>query len=116
MTAALARILVSVASLEKALPLYEDVLDLRRISETPGVVVLGLARGIEVVLNEGTPTPGEGGIAPHYRVSNVDAAVAAATGVGCTLLVGPADRPWGEREATLRDVDGHVFGIVTPID
>ena len=55
MTAALARIIVSVASLERALPLYENVLDLRRTREAPGMVGLGLARGIELLLHERPP-------------------------------------------------------------
>jgi catechol-2,3-dioxygenase len=63
-TAALARIVISVASLEKALPLYEDVLDLRRIQEYPGIVTLALARGIELMLHE-RETRGDGrGLTP----------------------------------------------------
>ncbi len=116
MTAAIARIVVSVASLEKALPLYEDVLDLRRIRESPGIVVLGLARGVELMLHERPPTPGDAGVAPTFRVANVDAAAAAATGVGATLVEGPRDEPWGERQAVLRDVDGHIVCLVTPLD
>ena len=116
MTAALARIIVSVASLEKALPLYEEVLDLRRIRESPGVVVLALARGIELMLQEGAPTPGEAGVAAVFRVANVDAAAAAASGLGATLVDGPANRSEGERQAVLRDVDGHLVRFVTPLD
>jgi catechol 2,3-dioxygenase-like lactoylglutathione lyase family enzyme len=113
-TAALARIVISVASLEKALPLYEEVLDLRRTQESPGIIGLALARGIELVLHERPPTPGDAGVAPTFRVANVDAAAAAATGVGATLIDAPRDEPWGERQAVLRDVDGHLFCIVTP--
>jgi catechol 2,3-dioxygenase-like lactoylglutathione lyase family enzyme len=114
-TAALARIVVSVASLEKALPFYEGVLDLRRIQESPGIVGLSLARGIELILHERTPTPGEAGVAPTFRVANVDAAVKAALAAGATVADAPADQPWGERQAVLNDVDGHVVCIVTPV-
>jgi catechol 2,3-dioxygenase-like lactoylglutathione lyase family enzyme len=114
-TAALARIVVSVASLEKALPFYEGVLDLRRIQESPGVVGLGLARGIELMLHERTPTPGDAGIAPTFRVANVDATVKAALAAGATVIDAPTDQPWGERQAVLHDVDGHVVCIVTPV-
>lgn len=116
MTAAIARIVVSVASLERALPLYEDVLDLRRTTESPGLVGLALARGIELVLHEREPTPGDAGVSPTFRVANVDAATAAASGVGATVMEQPTDQPWGERQAVLRDVDGHVICLVTPID
>ncbi len=115
MTAAIARIVISVASLERALPLYEDVLDLRRTQESPGVVGLALARGIELQLQEQAPTPGDAGVAPVFRVADVDAAAAAATGVGATLIEGPRDQPWGERQAVLRDADGHVVRFVTPV-
>lgn len=115
MTAALARIVVSVTSLEKALPLYEDVLDLRRKHESPGIVGLGLARGIELILHERTPTAGDAGIAPSFRVANVDSVVKAALEAGATLVDAPADQPWGEREAVLRDADGHLIMIATPI-
>ncbi|MEO8093531.1 MAG: VOC family protein [Pseudolysinimonas sp.] len=115
MTAALARIVISVASLEKALPLYEGVLDLQRIQESPGVVGLGLARGIELMLHERTPTPGDAGVAPTFRVANVNAAVTAAIAAGATVLDAPADQPWGERQAVLHDVDGHIVCIVTPL-
>ena len=116
MTAALARIVISVASLEKALALYEDVLDLRRIRESPGLVGLALARDVELILHERPPTPGDAGVAPTFRVANVDATVAAATGVGATLLDTPRDEPWGERQAVIRDVDGHVVCFVTPVN
>ena len=115
MTAALARIVVSVASLEDALPLYEGVLDLRRTQESPGLVVLALARGIELMLHERPPTPGDAGVAPMFRVANVDATVKGALAAGATVLDPPADQPWGERQAMLRDADGHLFGIVTPL-
>ena len=116
MTAALARIVISVASLEKALPLYEDVLDLRRVQEYPGIVTLALARGIELMLHERPPTPGDAGVTPSFRVANVDAATAAATGVGATVIHGPTDESWGERQTVLHDVDGHVVCLVTPLD
>jgi catechol 2,3-dioxygenase-like lactoylglutathione lyase family enzyme len=115
MTAALARIVISVSSLEAALPLYENVLDLRQVHASAGRVVLALARGTELLLQEQPPTPGDAGVAPVFRVANVDATVKAAIGAGATLVDGPTDQPWGERAALLRDVDGHALSIVTPI-
>jgi catechol 2,3-dioxygenase-like lactoylglutathione lyase family enzyme len=114
-TAALARLIVSVASLEKALPLYEGVLDLKRTREYPGVVGLGLARGIELMLHERPPTPGDAGVSPIFRVADVDATVRAALAAGATIVDPPADEAWGERQAVLHDVDGHVVCLVTPL-
>lgn len=115
MTAALARIIVSVASLEKALPLYEGVLDLKRTREFPGVIGLGLARGIELMLHERPPTPGDAGVSPIFRVADVDGTVRAAVAVGATIVDPPADQAWGERQAVLHDVDGHLICVVTPL-
>ncbi|MGN6501454.1 MAG: VOC family protein [Pseudolysinimonas sp.] len=114
MTAALARIIVSVASLEDALPLYERVLDLKRTREYPGVVSLALARGIELMLHERQPTTGDFAISPAFRVADVDAVTRAAVEAGATVVDPPADQSWGERQAVLRDVDGHVICLVTP--
>ncbi|HWH26628.1 MAG TPA: VOC family protein [Pseudolysinimonas sp.] len=117
MTAALARIIVPVSSLESALPLYEEVLDLKRVSESEGVVVLALARNIEVMLRqtELVADRPDAGASPVYRVANVDAATAAASGLGCTVVDAPADQAWGERDAVLRDPSGNLFGLVTPL-
>ena len=114
MTAALARITVSVASLDRALPLYEGVLDLRRTRELPGIVGLALARGIELMLHERPPTSGDAGVAPSFRVADVDAVTAGAVRAGATVVDAPADQPWGERQSVLRDVDGHILCLVTP--
>lgn len=115
MTAALARIIVSVSSLEKALPLYERVLDLKRTREYPGVVGLALARGIELMLHERPPTAGDFALSPAFRVADVDAATRAAVEAGAVVIDPPADQSWGERQAVLRDVDGHVICLVTPV-
>ena len=90
MTAAIARIVISVASLEKALPLYEDVLDLRRARESPGIVGLALARGIELWLRDISRAPGAEEDRPDFQVADVDQAAAAATGVGAALIHPPA--------------------------
>jgi catechol 2,3-dioxygenase-like lactoylglutathione lyase family enzyme len=113
-TAALARIIVSVASLERALPLYERALDLKRTREYPGVVGLALARGIELMLHERPPTGGDFAIAPAFRVADVDAVTHAAVDAGATVIDPPEDQNWGERQAVLRDIDGHVICLVTP--
>jgi len=116
MTAALARIIVSVASLENALPLYEGVLDLKRTQEHPGVVGLALARGIELMLHERPPTPGDAGVTASFRVADVDATTRAALDAGATRIDAPADETWGERQSVLHDIYGHVVCFVTPLD
>jgi uncharacterized glyoxalase superfamily protein PhnB len=49
-----------------------------------------------------------------YVVDDVDAMTAAAEKAGASVVDAPADQPWGERQAVLTDVDGHVFCLVAP--
>ncbi len=93
------------------------MLDLRRTQESPGIVGLALARGIELMLHERPPTPGDAGVAPVFRVANVDAAQLPRRPASARRSsTPPRDEPWGERQAVLHDVDGHVFCLVTPLD
>lgn len=48
----------------------------------------------------------------HFRVADLDAAMAAVTAAGGTLLYGPHDVPGGERVAFASDPQGAVFGMV----
>jgi predicted enzyme related to lactoylglutathione lyase len=114
-TAAISRFTVSVAELDRALPLYETVLGLSRRYAYPGLVMLATANDVDVLLHERTPTPGDAGVAPSFRVDDVDAATADALLVGATIVDEPADQAWGERQSVLRDVDGHVICLVAPL-
>jgi lactoylglutathione lyase len=44
-------------------------------------------------------------------VADADAACAALSERGVSLLNGPLDRPWGVRTATFTDPDGHIWEI-----
>ena len=48
-------------------------------------------------------------------VADADAACAALTGRGVTLLNGPVDRPWGQRTAAFADPAGHVWELAQTI-
>ena len=53
------------------------------------------------------------------EADDVDAAVKRLLDVGATLLVAPADQPWGERMAYVADPDGrpiHLFAKLQPGD
>jgi catechol 2,3-dioxygenase-like lactoylglutathione lyase family enzyme len=114
-TAAISRLTISVAELDRSLPLYENVLGLSRRYALPGLVMLATANDIEVLLHERAPTPGDAAIAPSFRVDDVDAATADAVLAGATLIDEPADQAWGERQSVLHDVDGHVICLVAPL-
>jgi uncharacterized glyoxalase superfamily protein PhnB len=53
-----------------------------------------------------------GGITVH--VKDVDAHFEAARGAGATILSEPVDQPYGQREYSVRDPDGHTWWIATP--
>ena len=107
---AVRRIIVSVADLERALALYRDALGLSEKYRTGDVVMLG---DPEVMLHQRPPTPGLAGVTASFVVDDVDATTAAAEKAGATVIDPPEDQPWGERQAVLTDVDGHVFCLVS---
>jgi predicted enzyme related to lactoylglutathione lyase len=109
----LQRIVVSVADRRRALVLYRDALGLAE-KYTAGEVVMLAIPGVEteLLLHERPPTPGAAGVAVTFLVSDVDAATAAAERAGAAVIDAPADQPWGERQAVLNDLDGHVICLV----
>ena len=115
MTSALSRFTISVAELDRSLPLYENVLGLTRRYALPGLVMLATSNDVELLLHERPPTPGDAAIAPTFRVDDVDAATADALLVGATVIDEPADQAWGERQSVLHDADGHVICLVAPL-
>lgn len=115
MTTSISRVTLSVAELDRALPLYEGALGLARRYAVPGLVMLADAAGVEVLLHERPPTPGDTGVAASFRVDDVDAAAESALLAGASIIDPPADQAWGERQAVLHDADGHVLCLVAPI-
>ncbi len=111
----LQRVIVSVADLGPALVLYRDALGFTEKYRADEVAMLASTEGgFELLLHERPPTPGMHGVAVSYAVDDVDELTAAAQKAGATVVDPPADQPWGERQAVLTDVDGHVFCLVTP--
>ena len=109
------RVIVSVADLGPALGLYRDALGFTEKYRAEEVAMLGAPEGdFELLLHQRPPTPGLHGVAVTYRVDDVDEVTAAAQKAGATVVDPPSDQPWGERQAVLTDVDGHVFCLVSP--
>lgn len=109
------RATISVADLEVARALYEFVLELSLKYELPGMAMLVSAEGIEVQLHQRSPTPGDAGVAISFGVDDVDVITEAAVAAGASVVKGPQDEPWGERQSVLQDADGHVFCLVKPL-
>jgi uncharacterized glyoxalase superfamily protein PhnB len=109
------RVTVSVADLSAAWRLHEVELGIPVRYELPGMAMFVTNDGVELQLHERPPTPGDAGVAISFGVDDVDAVTEAAIGAGATLIKGPQDEPWGERQSVMRDVDGHVFCLVMPL-
>ena len=75
------------------------------VSMTRGDDQLGLAAG-----------PADHAVALWVYVDDVDAAFASMCDAGATAVEAPAGQPWGERTATVRDLDGNVvhLGVEAP--
>ena len=50
-----------------------------------------------------------------FTVKNVGAAYERAVGAGALALREPADKPWGQRVAYVRDTDGFVVELASPL-
>ncbi|WP_226655529.1 VOC family protein [Leifsonia sp. LS1] len=121
MASRIARVTVSVDDLAASLALYRDVLGLAELYTANDVAMLTTDPGdrtgaeTQVLLHRRTPTPGDAGVAISFGVTDVDAATTAAVAAGAVLVDAPADQPWRERQAVLRDRDGHLLCLVSPL-
>src|SRR6478735_147538 len=121
MATRIARITISVEDLARALALYRDVIGLDPVYEVEGLAMLTTdaaapaGTATEVLLHHRTPSIGDFAVAPSFVVDDVDAATGAAVETGATVVDEPADQEWGERQSVLRDADGHILCLVSPI-
>lgn len=99
---------------------YEGVLGFERESEYGGDVGLRLPvasnaeASVSFYLHPGeAPEPADLGT---FQVADVDAVIEELRAAGMTIVSEPADTPWGVREATISDPDGHVLTITSPAD
>jgi catechol 2,3-dioxygenase-like lactoylglutathione lyase family enzyme len=113
----LARVVVSVTDLTRALRFYDGLLGLHQRHAPPGLARLMIGTGptaVELLLHERTAKPTMAGVALNLRVDDVDKLTAEAAALGCLILDQPADQPWGGRQSVLTDPDGHVIYLSTP--
>jgi predicted enzyme related to lactoylglutathione lyase/ketosteroid isomerase-like protein len=111
-----ARVTVSVESLERALPLYEGVLGLTRRYALEDVVILRTGHpAVEVLLHQRSPDPGNAGVAMSFTVPDVDETTRRATAAGgAAIAEPPTPQPLGGRQSVLRDADGHLLCLISP--
>jgi uncharacterized glyoxalase superfamily protein PhnB len=104
------------ADLPRLVAFYADalgaVVDYRFADETGDDAYVSLAMG-PASLGIGRDAASTGGdrIALWFYVDDVDAAHAAALAAGAADVAAPADMPWGERVAQVRDVEGNLVNL-----
>jgi catechol 2,3-dioxygenase-like lactoylglutathione lyase family enzyme len=111
---ALTRVIVSVSDLAASLAFYREVVGLPGDGRD-GFGMLTAAPGVELMLHERPATPSDTAVAPSFEVGDVDAAVSAWEARGGVVVDRPEDRPWGDRLAVVRDPDGHLVCLSTPV-
>jgi predicted enzyme related to lactoylglutathione lyase len=107
-TPTLARVIVSTATLDKALSFYADLLGLTRQRRQDPFAWLRTADGVELMLHERDTTPSRASVAIGLVIADLDGTVASWAARGGEVIDPPADQPWGERMAVVTDPDGHV--------
>lgn len=60
------------------------------------------------------PDPDAPGFEIGFKTADVDAAYADLLDAGAEAVTPPADRPWGQRTAYVRDPDGHLVELAQP--
>lgn len=84
-----------------------------------GETVLGLAERAFVAghFTGELPPPGQGSseLALVVPREEVDALVERALSAGAEAVSEPADQPWGQRVAYVRDPDGHLLELCSPV-
>lgn len=121
-------IVVIVAELDRALRFYVDLLGLPLGHRSgpyaqleTGETHLALYERQAMAATLGTdgltaPDLDAPGFELGFKVDDVDAAYAELTAAGAAGVSAPANRPWGQRTAYLRDPDGHLVELVTQLE
>lgn len=126
----LSYVILYVENVAASLALYEEAFSLKRKflheggdygeldtgSTTLAFAAIELGRshfaeGIESPSGTGRPHPSE--IA--FTTGDVTAAYAAAVAAGAAPFVEPVEKPWGQTVAYVRDLDGHLIEICSPV-
>ncbi|MGN7798843.1 VOC family protein [Leifsonia sp. 22587] len=111
-TTSLHRIVLSSTSLPDALALYGEVLALRVERTADGFAWLRSADGVELMVHERPATASDTAVALTFAVPDLSGVVERWAEAGGAVVDPPAEQPWGERMAVVRDSDGHLVCLV----
>jgi catechol 2,3-dioxygenase-like lactoylglutathione lyase family enzyme len=106
------RVLLRPVDFERSCAFYADTLGLGVFREFPGGVVFFLGGGYLEVSGTGAPPAAGDQISLWLQVRDVDAEWARLSALGVDPVEAPVDKPWGLREARLRDPDGVLLVLV----
>lgn len=120
-------VVLVVEDLDRALGFYVDVLGLPLGHRSGPFAQLDTGRtrlalyereAMAQTLGFGVRAPGldAPGFEIGFKVDDVDAAYAELVGAGAPGVTEPADRPWGQRTAYVRDPDGHLVELAQQLD
>lgn len=111
--ARLHRIVVSISELDRALEFYRDLLGLRASAADGRATLSTGAEPVELLLHERDSVPSDRAVALSFRVRELDAVCSRWAAGGGVVVDAPADQPWGERMAVVRDPDGHLVCLTS---
>lgn len=105
------RIVVSVSSIDRALEFYRGALGLALKDRAGELAWLETGDGVEVMLHERQASPSDTAVAIGFSTVALENAVERCVGAGGVIVDPIQTRPWGERMAVIRDVDGHIVCV-----
>jgi predicted enzyme related to lactoylglutathione lyase len=109
--AGIARLIISVEQLDRALVFYRDVLGLQITRRVGEFAWLSTRERLEILLHERPTLASEASVSIGFAVDALDSVVAQWTTAGGRIIDPPELQPWGERMAVVADADGHVVCI-----
>ena len=74
-----------------------------------------MAEANDVAMRPGNPKEASGPVNVTFTTDDVEKAVATATANGATIVMPPTKKPWGQTCSYLRDMNGHLVEIATPL-
>ncbi|GAB3867628.1 VOC family protein [Nocardioides maradonensis] len=110
--ARLHRVIISVRDLTTSHDFYADRLGLAPLQAQGETELLSIGDGIELLLHQRETTPSDLSISVAFSIEDLDGTCSRWAADGGTIVDEPADQPWGERMAVVRDPDGHLICLV----
>jgi catechol 2,3-dioxygenase-like lactoylglutathione lyase family enzyme len=106
------RVLLRPVDYQRSLAFYAATVGLPVYREFAGGTVFFLGGGYLELSGRGEPAPADDKLSLWLQVRDIDAEWSRLTALGVDAVEAPLDKPWGLREARLRDPDGVLLVLV----